>query len=88
MDERKFIKKCKELVRNYYNDRVESTDKNGKITTDDVFVVWFCKTLQNAKALFSTNVPDGMYYEVTYSGDVNECYLDVYKKQQNVCIEM
>ena len=88
MDERKFIKKCKELVRNYYNDRAQSTDKNGKITTDDVFVVWFCKTLQNAKALLSTNVPDGMYYEVTYSGDVNECYLDVYKKQQNVCIEM
>lgn len=29
MDERKFIKKCKEFVRNYYNDRVESTDKNG-----------------------------------------------------------
>lgn len=62
MDERKFIKKCKELVRNYYNDRVQSTDKNGKITTDDVFVVWFCKALQNSKALLSTNVPDGMYY--------------------------
>ena len=45
MDERKFIKKSKEFVRNYYNDRVESTDKNGKITTDDVFVVWLCKTL-------------------------------------------
>ena len=30
MDERKFIKKCKELVRNYYNDRAQSTDKNGK----------------------------------------------------------
>lgn len=45
MDERKFIKKCKELVRNYYNDRVESTDKNGTITTEDVFVVWFCKAL-------------------------------------------
>ena len=53
MDERKFIKKCKELVRNYYNDRAESTDKNGKITTEDVFVVWFCKTLQNSKALLS-----------------------------------
>lgn len=23
MDERKFIKKCKEFVRNYYNDRVD-----------------------------------------------------------------
>ena len=30
MDERKFIKKCKELVRNYYNDRVESIDKTAK----------------------------------------------------------
>lgn len=88
MDERKFIKKCKEFVRNYYNDRVESTDKNGKITTDDVFAVWFCKTLQNSKALLSTNVSDGMYYEVTYNGDKNECYLDAYKKWQNVLIEM
>ena len=49
MDERKFIKKCKELVRNYYNDRVQPADKNGKITTDDVFVVWFCKTLQTQR---------------------------------------
>ena len=88
MDERKFIKKCKEIVRDYYNDRVESTDKTGKITTDDVFVVWFCKTLQNAKALIITNALDGMYYEITYNGDKNECYLDVYKKCQNACIEM
>ena len=71
MDERKFIKKCKEFVKSYYNDRVESIDKNGKITTDDVFVIWFCKTLQNSKALLSTNVPDGMYYEITYNGDKN-----------------
>lgn len=48
----------------------------------------FCKTLQNSKALLSTNVPDGMYYEITYNGDKNECYLDAYKKWQNVLIEM
>ena len=88
MDERKFIKKCREIVRDHHNDRVKSTDKNGKITTEDVFVVWFCKTLQNAKALIITNALDGMYYEITYNGDKNECYLDVYKKRQNVCIEM
>ena len=29
-----------------------------------------------------------MYYEVTYNGDKNECYLDAYKKWQNVLIEM
>lgn len=88
MDERKFINKCKEIVRNYHNDRVNPASVNGHITTDDVFVVWFCKTLQNSKALLSTNVSDGMYYEVTYNGDKNECYLDAYKKWQNVCIEM
>lgn len=64
------------------------TISSGKITTEDVFVVWFCKALQNSKALLSTNVPDGMYYEVAYNGDKNKCYLDAYKKWQNVCIEM
>ena len=88
MDERKFIKKCKEIVRDYYNDIAKSTGKNGKITTEDVFVVWLCKTLQHSKALVSTNVLDGMYYEVTYNGDKNECYVDAYKQLRNVCIEM
>ena len=53
----------------------------------DVYVVWNCKTLQNNKALLSTTVPDGMYYEATYNGDKKELYLDAYKKVQNVCIE-
>lgn len=88
MDEKRFLKKCKEFVRNYHNDRIPPTEKNGKITTEDVFVVWFCKTLQNAKALLITNALDGMYYEITYNGDKNECYLDAYKKWQNICIEM
>ena len=86
MDERKFLAFAKETVVDYFNGRVESTDKNGKITVDDVFVVWFCKTLQNSKALLSTNVPDGMYYELTYNGDKNEAYLDAYKKWQNVTV--
>lgn len=56
---------CKQLVVDYYNKRVDVTDKK-KITKDDVYVVWFCKTLQNHKALLSTTVSDGMYYEVTF----------------------
>jgi len=27
-----------------------------------------------------------MYYEVTYNGDKNETYVDVYKKWDNVCV--
>ena len=70
---------------NYFNERVEKTD-NIKITLDDVYVVWFCKTLQNWKAMVSTTVSDGMYYEVTYNGDNKETYLDAYKKWENVRI--
>lgn len=78
---------CKEKVVDYFNERVEKTD-NKKIITDDVFVVWYCKTLQNAKVLLSTNVSDGMYYELTYNGDKNELYFDAYKKWENKCIKL
>ena len=54
----------------------------------DVYVVWSCKTLQNSKALLSTTVPDGMYYELTYNGDKHELYLDAYKKFQNMCFKL
>lgn len=86
MTNQEYVNLCKESVVNYYNGRVESTDKNGEITTEDVFVVWLCKTLQNHKALLSTTVSDGMYYELTYNGDKNELYLDAYKKWENKLI--
>ena len=79
------MKRAKELVVNYFNDHVDKTDKK-KITEDDVFIVWFCKTLQNWKALVSTTISDGMYYEITHNGDKNETYLDAYKKWENVRI--
>lgn len=79
------LKRAKELVVNYFNERVEVAD-NKKITEDDVFVVWFCKTLQNWKALVSTTISDGMYYEITHNGDKGETYIDAYKKWENVCV--
>lgn len=81
-----FQEKAKKIVADYYNAHVDVTDKK-QITVDDVFVVWFCKTLQNWKALISTTVSDGMYYEVTYNGDKKETYLDAYKKMENVPIK-
>lgn len=53
------------------------------ITTNDVYVVWLNRTLQNNKALLSTTISDGMYYEVTYNGDKNELYFDAYKHVVN-----
>ena len=82
-----FLKKCKEIVRDYTNEHLDKSDKK-EITINDVFVVWNCKTLQNNKALLSTTLFDGMYYELTYNGDKKELYLDAYKKFENRCIKM
>lgn len=73
---------CKEIIVEYFNSNVDKTD-NKTITEEDVYVVWCCKTLQNSKALLSTTISDGMYYELTYNGDENETYVDAYKKWKN-----
>ena len=43
-------------------------------------VVWFGYVLGNWKALVSTTIPDGRYYEVTYNKGKSEIYIDVYQK--------
>ena len=87
MDNEKFIDLCKEEVMKYANEHLDKTDKK-EITIDNVFVVWSCKTLQNNKALLSTTLFDGMYYECTYNGDKNDLYFDAYKKWENRCIKL
>lgn len=77
---------AKKLVADYFNSHVDKSD-GMRITADEVYIVWFCKTLQNWKALASTTVPDGMYYEITHNGDKGETYVDVYKKWKNVCVK-
>lgn len=81
----KFLKVVKAAVTKYVNERLDNSDGK-KITEDDVFIVWSCKTLQNNKALASTTLSDGMYYELTYNGDKDELYFDAYKKWENICI--
>ena len=49
-------------------------------------MVWKAKILGNWKYLISTDLFDGMYYEVTYNGETAEWYLDAYKKFENKVI--
>ena len=78
--------KAKQIVVDYFNSNADVTDGK-QITTEDVYVVWFCKTLQNWKVLASTNIADGMYYEITHNGDKDETYVDVYKKWDNFTVK-
>jgi hypothetical protein len=81
-----FPQKAVALVYGYVKTNLEKTDTHFAFGEDDVYLVWFCKTLQNWKALISTTLPDGMYYEVTYNGDKRETYIDAYKKFNNICV--
>lgn len=65
---------------------VDHLDKSDEMPMFDIFTVWKCKILQNWKWLISTTLFDGMYYEITYNGDREEWYLDVYKKFENIKI--
>ena len=86
MESDKFIKKCNEILLGIY---FKQADRDSfMIKNKDIYVVWSCKTLQNNKALLSTNVPDGMYYEFTYNGDKKEIYVDSYKKCKNIVVKM
>lgn len=57
-----------------------------ELDASQVYIVWFCKTIQNWKALVSTDVISGVYIEVTYDGDAEQCYVDIYSNVSNSTI--
>jgi hypothetical protein len=78
-------KACK-YVYDYVKNHLDKTDaKYTTFSEDEVYVVWYSYILGGWKALVSTTLPDGMYYEVTYNSKKNEVYLDAYKKFENQC---
>ena len=76
--------RVKKIVIDYI---LEHLDKGEKEPDFVVYIVWKCKALQNWKFLVSSTLYDGMYYEVTFSGDTAEFYLDAYKKFENRVIQ-
>lgn len=86
MTDKEFVELCKLTVAEYFNSHSDKTDKF-HLNVDDVYIVWQCRALQNWKALVSTTVADGMYYEVTHNGDRNETYIDCYKKWDNFTVK-
>lgn len=89
MNHTEFMEKAKQLVVDYTNQHTDQSDSDERlISVNQVFVVWSVKVLQNSKALLSTTLFDGMYYEVTLNGDKDEIYFDAYKKFQNIKVEV
>lgn len=84
MKTEQFLEECRKKVIEYY-------EENGGlladllIQTEEIFTVWYSKTLQNHKCCMGTTVKDNLYFEFTYNGDKNQLYMDVYDKLKNIC---
>lgn len=83
MTNQKFINFAKVKVQQWLSHNIDNMDG---ISTNDIFIVWYAKTLQNHKALLGTRFTDH-YFECTYNGDKDEMHMDVYDKVQNVCFK-
>lgn len=79
MANQEFINFAKVKVQQWLAHNVDNIDG---ISTNDIFVVWYSKTLQNHKALLGTRFAN-YYFECTYNGDKEEMYMDVYDKLEN-----
>lgn len=76
-----------DLVYDYVKETVlEKTDVHVTFARDEVYCVWFCYILGNYKALVSTTLPDGRYYEVTYSFTKGQAFIDTYVKIANIAL--
>lgn len=70
----------KEIVRQYVDEHLNK----GKEKPDyEVIEVGGCYILGYEKWLFTTDIADGMYYELTYNAAKKEYYLDAYKRWEN-----
>jgi len=81
VDHDQYIKKAKALVAETFNQRFETSDM--QTIPEDFYIVWFVKVLGNWKAMVSTDIVNGFYWEVTYNGVKQETYVDQYIKDVN-----
>ena len=86
MTDKDFISLCKKVVVDYENEHLDKSDDK-QITEDDVYVVWICKILQNNKALVSTTLFNGMYYEIIPFKINRDAAVDAYKKWENFVVK-
>ena len=60
-----FDTKALDIVSDYIVEHLDKTDIMPK--PFNLYIVWKCKILKNWKFLISSDIPDGMYYELTYN---------------------
>lgn len=86
IDQDQFIKKAKALAADAFNNDFPIDEVTTGAITEDFYICWFVKVLGNWKALVSTDLVKGRYYEITYDGAKKQTYVDDYRKASNACV--
>ena len=82
MNSEKFMLIAKDMVKRYeIENNSNAIVKYGK---PEPYIVWFCYELGHMKALLSTQLPNNMYYEITYNSAKDQIYFDAYTKVENI----
>lgn len=84
-----FPTRAKAYVAHQYNESGIGTPRGQKIDPlkmEEIYVVWFAFVRGNWKALISTSRPDGRIYEVSYSRETGETFVDTYLKTHNIAV--
>lgn len=79
---------ARHVVFEHVRDNLEKTDLHVQFNQEDVYVVMFSFVLGCWKALVSTTLPNGQYYEVTCNKPKGEIYIDTYVKVDNTAIHI
>lgn len=59
---------------------------NEDFKIEDLHLVWFSKILQNYKCVIVDLRANQRYYEITFNGNKNEIYIDIYQKEHNIVV--
>lgn len=82
-----FLNFVSDLIHKMEIQRLSREGKNADDYDFSIFQVWGVKVLQNNKAIYSSTLQNAPMYEITYNGDIEETYVDVYYKRTNYRIE-
>jgi hypothetical protein len=81
-----YLDRARKLVFDLVKQRLEPTDQHVIFTEDEVYVVSFTYVLGSWKAMLSTTLPDGMYYEITHNSTKKETYICSYKQWEHTTV--
>lgn len=79
---------ARKIVFDHVKANLEKTDLHVQFNQEDVYVVTFSFVLGCWKALVSTTLPNGQYYEVTCNKPKSQVYIDTYVKVDNTAIDV